>query len=113
MKPVIRIGTLFAMAACFCLAETWTGKLVDASCMDQQSKQESNSQKKDVCPATASTTAFDILLSDGQLLRLDSTGNAKAAAAMKNVNADQPVQATVSGDLQGHVVTVETISVQP
>ena len=35
MKPAIRIGMLFSLAAGFCLADTWTGRLIDAACFDQ------------------------------------------------------------------------------
>jgi hypothetical protein len=108
LLPVTLLG-VFSMCA---LAANFSGKLVDASCYDQQKKVAG-------CDATSTTTAFAIEVS-GTVLKLDSAGNAKAADAIKN-RADrtdpskpQPkeVMAKVTGTEKGGTIAVEDIAVQ-
>jgi hypothetical protein len=94
------------------LAESWSGKLVDASCYDQQKKAAG-------CDATSKTTAFGIEAS-GMVYKLDRAGNTKAAAALKNradrADPSKPqateVMAKVDGTEKGGTITVESIDVQ-
>jgi hypothetical protein len=94
------------------LAEVYSGKLVDASCYDQQKKVES-------CDASEKTTNFALEVS-GTVYRLDRTGNAKAMAALKN-RADRAdpsqaqsttVMAKVDGTEKGGIIAVDNIDVQ-
>ena len=68
------------VAAGMAHAETWRGRLIDATCMDQQQSQQTPAQ---ACNPTATTTAFAINVS-GKVYRLDDAGNAKAAEALRN-----------------------------
>ena len=94
------------------LAETYSGKLLDASCYNQQKKVVS-------CDATSSTTAFALAVS-GTVYKLDSGGNSKASAALKDradrsdPNKPQPkaVMATVNGTEKGGIIAVESIDMQ-
>lgn len=94
------------------LAETWTGKLVDAACMQEQKNIKA-------CAPTSSTTAFLVVVS-GKAYRLDDAGNGKAAEALKNradrsapgAPATADISAKISGSLEGSTITVETIDVQ-
>jgi len=95
------------------MAEDWTGKLMDASCYDQ------NKTAKP-CDATASTTSF-ILDVNGKIYRLDSAGNAKAVDALRshadrssnpNKASSGAVNAKVSGAADGDTLKVETLEVQ-
>ncbi|HXK07928.1 MAG TPA: hypothetical protein VMS37_36380 [Verrucomicrobiae bacterium] len=76
MRRIITISALGAVCAALALAESWTGKLIDASCYDS---------KKEVttCDATSATTMFAIDVS-GKVYKLDDAGNAKAVAALKS-----------------------------
>ena len=94
------------------LAANYSGKLLDASCYDQQ-------KKADSCNATSSTTAFAIEVS-GTVYKLDSAGNTKASAAIKN-RADRSdpskpqsgeIIAKVDGAEKGGIISVESIEVQ-
>src|SRR5205823_2511882 len=94
MKTIAKLATVLCLGSLLCMAETWSGKLVDATCKDQ-SKQGAapstpatpNTEMSTTCAPTRSTTAYGVELSDGRVLKLDSTGNAKAAEAMKNSTA--------------------------
>ncbi|HEV3199182.1 MAG TPA: hypothetical protein VGZ73_14815 [Bryobacteraceae bacterium] len=115
-----RILTLCAFVAVFttlALAESWTGKLVDASCADQQ---KGDQQKMATCDATSSTTAF-ALVASGKIFKFDDAGNAKAAEALKSradraANPNAPpsttVTAKVTGTNEGDKLKVESIEVQ-
>ena len=94
------------------LAANYSGKLLDASCYDQQ-------KKADSCNATSSTTAFAIEVS-GTVYKLGSAGNTKASAAIKN-RADRSdpskpqsaeIVAKVDGAEKGGIISVESIEVQ-
>jgi len=99
------------------MAETWTGRLMDANCIDQQQK----GAGANACDPTSATTAFVIVVS-GQAYKLDDAGNAKAADALKtradrsaepNKPASTQVAARVTGTKDGeNTVKVDTIEVQ-
>jgi hypothetical protein len=112
-----RLLTLCAFVTVFtglALAENWTGRLVDASCYDQQ-------KSATTCDPTGSTTTFAIVAS-GKTYKLDDAGNTKAIEAMKsradrstNPNAPQSttVTAKVTGTKDGDsTLKVEAIEVQ-
>ncbi|HLY15949.1 MAG TPA: hypothetical protein VKR61_01935 [Bryobacteraceae bacterium] len=113
MLRVLTLSAVLAFASTIAFAETFTGRLLDASCAAQQ--------KGAACTPTASTTAFAIEAS-GKILKLDSDGNKKAAEALKGSNSsadrakdpsspDAQVMAKVDGTLKGDEITVETIEV--
>lgn len=109
---LVTIACGFVFAG-LCLAETFNGKLIDASCASQQ-------QSTATCAPTSSTTAFALEVS-GKLYKLDDTGNSKAAEALKSQanresNPDSAQQAAVTarvrGTLEGDILKVEAIQVR-
>ena len=72
---------LFSISSAVCLAGSWTGKLVDSTCAEQHKtyglSSASGQNTKDIraCTPKESTTSFAIQTPDGQILKLDSTGN--------------------------------------
>jgi hypothetical protein len=114
MRRILTASACVALFAGLALAETFTGKLIDASCAQQQ--QSANS-----CIPNASTTAYAIDVS-GKVYQLDADGNAKAAEALKSradrmgdpngtAKTDQ-VRARVKGTLEGGTLKVDSIEVQ-
>jgi hypothetical protein len=94
------------------MADTWSGKLLDASCYQEHKKSAS-------CAATSSTAAF-MLDVTGKVFKLDESGNAKAAEALKN-RADRSadpgkppkdVAAKITGTEKDGTITVASIEVQ-
>jgi hypothetical protein len=94
-------------------AGSWSGKLLDAGCYDQNKKAAE-------CSATTTTTVF-ALEATGKVFKLDDAGNSKAAAALKNradrsADPSKPqskeVTAQVKGEENGGVIAVESIEVQ-
>lgn len=109
------LGGVLALFSAVCFAETFTGKLIDASCADQQ-------QSVNGCVPTSSTTRFAIALPAGKTYRLNADGNAKASQALKSradrmadpsaPQVSQGVKARVTGTLEGDIIKVESLEVQ-
>lgn len=110
IASLVMLATVFSMLA---LAESWSGKLLDANCYDQE-------KKASACNATSATTAF-ALEATGKVFKLDAEGNSKASAALKN-RADRAadpakpeskeVMAQVTGTEKDGTITVDTIDVR-
>jgi hypothetical protein len=112
MRRTLTLVALSGVFSMFALAESYSGKLLDASCYDQQKKASS-------CDATSKTTAFALEVS-GAVYKLDRAGNSKASMAIKN-RADRAdpaaaqsteVMAKVNGSEKSGTITVEDIEVQ-
>ena len=107
MKRILTLGAVLALASSLSLAETWTGKLVDAACAARNQKGGPPAD----CAVSAATKSFAIETSDGKILKLDSTGNSKATEAMKG-DFKPNMQVTVNGQLDGQTVKVDSINIQ-
>jgi hypothetical protein len=96
---------VLALVASFARAETWTGKLVDATC---------KASSEASCPASAATHLFALELSDSRILILDARGNEKAADAIDAIKdaSKSGLRATVTGSLEGRKIKVETLELQ-
>jgi hypothetical protein len=66
------------------------------------------------CPATASTTAFGLVLGDGKFVKLDDQGNSKASEAIKTTTLKEgkAPKAKVKGTVEGDMVKVADIQVK-
>lgn len=82
MKTIFCVVALILGFSVGARAEDWTGNLIDSVCYGLP-------EKTVPCDATTATTAFalDVM---GKIFKLDATGNAKAAAAMKYRAAPPP-----------------------
>src|SRR3569623_1436504 len=112
MKITLSAIALLAALAMASYAADFTGQLMDATCAEQShsgtpgtpsaatpaspsassSTTSSTASSKASCNATTATTAF-ALEANGKMYKLDSTGNTKAAAAIKS-RADRSADPT-------------------
>lgn len=112
MRQVLCITALFAAVSAAAFAEDWTGKLLDATCLDQQQQ-----ERTVACDATKATTAFALDVA-GKIYKFDIPGNAKAVAAMKyrpdptDPNASREIKAKVTGTEAAGMILVETVGLQ-
>jgi hypothetical protein len=120
MRRLVTMAAITAVFSALALAETWTGRLVDSTCMNQQNQQQSQQQSATTCNPTSATTNFGIEV-QGKTYELDSAGNQKAQDALKNraereKNPSQtettPVHARVTGTMEGNTIKVDTLSVR-
>jgi hypothetical protein len=119
MRRILTLCASVAVFSALALAESYSGRLVDASCYDQQ-------KSATACDPTSSTTSFALVVS-GKPAKFDDAGNAKAIEAMKsradrsaNPNApagsasapSKQIAAKVTGTKDGDNLKVEAIEVQ-
>ena len=120
MQRILILFTLSAAFSALALAENFNGILLDDSCYTTQNQQLKDTQKAaDACAATSQTTTFALLVS-GKVYKLDTNGNTKAMAALKN-RADRTapgqtpakqLMAKVEGTQKGGTIAVESIDVE-
>ncbi len=111
MKRFMQIALILCATATLGLAETWTGKLIDANCKTQASTPANpETGAASSCTPTASTKDFAIQTADGKVYKLDKSGNSKAAAARKSDPTKTEI--TVSGSLQGEMVKVDSLDLR-
>jgi hypothetical protein len=111
MQKLLRIGAIAGISVAFAFAENYSGRLLDATCIDQG--------KSKICDPTSTSTHFALNV-EGKIYRLDDAGNAKTVEALKN-RADRQkdpglpvntVTAKVNGSKEGEVLRVDEIEVQ-
>ena len=119
MKTVTKLGIVLCMAGVASYAESWTGKLIDTSCLDRFSTAASSGKKAldldkldKQCAPTVGTTSFAVLDGD-KIYKLDATGNSKVMAdiyggAVK-ADHDKDVHVTVTGTKNGDTIMVDSV----
>ncbi|HUA59623.1 MAG TPA: hypothetical protein VML19_12770 [Verrucomicrobiae bacterium] len=117
MSRILSLCALLTAFVALASAETFTGRLVDANCYDQQTEQKNIG----ACVPTTSTSSF-ALFASGKLYKFDEEGNTKAAAAIKDradrsADPSKPPSATITVKVTGSMdqankLKVETIEVQ-
>ena len=119
MKTTSKLAIVFCLASVATYAETWTGKLIDSSCLERFSTAE-NSGKKALdldkldkqCAPTPATASFAVLDGD-KIYKLDAAGSSKVIAdiyggAIK-ADHDKDVHVTVKGKKSGDTIIVESV----
>jgi hypothetical protein len=118
MKALAALCLLGALAS----AESISGKLVDAACVDKSLSGEKKSEPAptvknktaEACAPTGATSVFGLRTANGKVYRLNADGNEKAVAAMQSgvlkndTGGDVPV--TIEGSIQGEAVRVSAIN---
>jgi hypothetical protein len=115
-----KVMVLFSITCTVCLAESWTGKLIDSACAEQGKNTSpstaSGQSNKDIntCTPKESTSSFAIRTPDGRTIKLDSTGNKLASDTFKaNSKASKgEMVITVTGTMTGDTVQVDSVNPQ-
>lgn len=116
MRRVLMLTAFFGLFAALGLAETYSGKLIDASCLSKPNPTVAT------CQPSSTTSTFALVDESQKVYKLDEKGNSKAADALKSradrstdpnaTSKPDAVTAKITGTLNGGIVTVETIEVQ-
>lgn len=109
---------------------TWNGTLVDASCHATHTENKESTStdlagkttttktetKTFECPATMTSTSFELLTPEGRYIRFDDPSNARIIEVVKNnkkwnkfLNEHAPLKVRVVGKKNGEVVVVQSI----
>ena len=119
MKTTTKLGLILCIAGVAGYAESWSGKLIDTSCLDRFSTAASSGKKAldldkldKQCAPTAATTSFAVLDGD-KIYKLDAKGNSKVLAdiyggAIK-ADHDKDVHVTVTGKKNGDTIMVDSV----
>lgn len=119
MRTMTKLGIVLCMAGVACYAESWTGKLIDASCLERFST-AANSGKKALdldkldkdCAPTPATATFAVLDGD-KIYKLDASGNSKVMATIYGgaikADHDKDVHVTVTGTKNGDTIMVDGV----
>ncbi len=115
MKMTPYVIALSVALSTVAFAADFSGKLIDAACNDQKQQTKASS-----CDANSATTSFALDV-NGKVYKLDTSGNSKASAALKD-RADRSADpaktltatysAKVSGTEKDGTIAVENITVQ-
>ncbi len=110
MKKLVVILTLFLLAQ-FAAAQTWENvTLMDAMC-STKAKANPDAHPRS-CALQCSKAGYGILTGDGNFLKFDSAGNAKALELLKASDKADHLRVKVSGELRGDQLAVQTLSLQ-
>ena len=118
----MRFFILLLLAATPGFANTWSGFLVDSKCY---AAQERNVNPKDsqphvdrdmglqiqYCFPRPKTKSFAVVQDDWSSLEFDSSGNTKAGELVQKTAKREFMRVVVSGQLNQHTITVDSISV--
>ena len=116
MKTIAKLGLAWAAFATMSYGDTWSGKLLDAACVERSKQDPDRNSTKTgnppTCVASPSTGALALETSDGKVYKLDAAGNSKAATALRGNPDNKSPQADVAGVMQGEMLIVDSISVR-
>jgi len=85
--------------------QTWPGVLVDWDCKSRDSEP--------VCPVSAATERFGLVIDGGRILELDAGGNQLAREALRASGAAGNVDVVVEGERSGKRLAVTELRVEP
>src|SRR5262245_31656441 len=106
---VLVLSVLSMIAVPAVAAETWSGvPLVDAQCAPKV--KDDPDAHTTMCALQCVKHGFGILTADGSFLLLDAAGNKQAEAALKATKKIDHLRATVTGDRQGDMIKVASLS---
>jgi hypothetical protein len=117
----MRLLLLFSLTSAIGLAGTWSGRLVDTKCYENEERnvnptdtlifvdRDQNSKIR-YCSPKAKTKSFTIVEPSGQYFRLDSAGNAQAAGLLQRTGQRKELYVTVTGELSKDTIKVDSIA---
>jgi len=103
MKKILALSILFSAAA---FAESYSGTLVDTMCKGKDLATHTTK-----CAIGCAKGGYGLVTADGKFWKFDEKGNAKALAALKATKKESDLKATVSGSIDGEMLTVESVSI--
>jgi hypothetical protein len=117
----MRLVALFCLWSTLSFAASWSGALVDSKCFASEERNvnptdtlthvdRDQNQEIRYCSSRGKTKSFALVQQDGTSFQLDSTGNAKAAELVRKTVKKSLVAVTVTGEISGNTIHVDSIS---
>jgi hypothetical protein len=112
MKLALALAITFLAFPVFAAdAETWKGlPLMDGHCITKMAENPDAHPRS--CALQCAKGGYGVITADGKFLRFDEGGNEKALEALKKSDKKDHLRATVTGTLDGDVITVSSISIE-
>jgi hypothetical protein len=120
MRLVMRIGLISCLVPAMALAASWPGALVDYNCYAAAERnvnpldtlrhvdRDTNAEIR-YCAPKAKTKVFGVVQQDGATIKLDASGNAKAADLIRKAGKLRRVEVVVNGEMLKDTVQVDSI----
>ncbi len=90
--------------------ETWKSvPLMDGHCISKMADKPDEHPRS--CALQCAKGGYGVITADGKFLRFDDAGNEKALAALKASEKTDHLRATVTGTLNGDVISVSSLSI--
>ena len=108
MKYAVLSATLLLGLVKAGAAESFSGTVVDVMCRAK----DLASHTRD-CSLSCAKSGFGMVTAEGKFLKFDETGNARTLSMLKKATKEKDLKAKVTGTLDGDLLKVETIELQP
>ncbi|HUA60914.1 MAG TPA: hypothetical protein VML19_19280 [Verrucomicrobiae bacterium] len=93
----------------FAATQTWTDvPLVDQKCSAKLNASTVDTHTK-TCALACEASGYGIMTADGTFLKFDKAGSQKALDALKASKKADHLRATVTGDVEGNTIKVQSI----
>ena len=110
MRRLFALSALLAATSLVAAAGEWQGYIIDSTCVVRLRDKVAGHRTK--CAIACFKSGYGLLTSEGNFVKFDETGNAKALEALRGTSKDQDLTAKVTGTLQGEVIKVDSITIQ-
>jgi hypothetical protein len=108
-----------ALASTVALAGTWSGSLVDFECYARDERNITKDQYVEhdgdfeirQCTPNVRTKSFAVVQQSGEMFKLDTSGNAKAAELVGASGKKSRLHVTITGEMSKDTVRVDSIAV--
>jgi len=117
-----RLAAFMFLSSALCFAGSWSGTLVDSKCFDAEERNvnptdtltfvdRDGNREIRYCSPSAKTKIFAIVPPVGPSLKLDSSGNAKAAELVRKAGRKSRLDIAVTGEMKQNTIQVDSISI--
>ncbi len=112
MKTLALVLLSLAALPLAAATQTWTNApLIDTKCSAKFKPNTADTHTRN-CALACESSGYGILTPDGAFLTFDKAGSEKALSELKASTKKDHLRATVTGELEGHTLKVQTIKLQ-
>lgn len=108
MRLVKSLCAIAALSIASFASDTVTGTLMDQMCAKSKDPVKHTRQ----CAISCAKNGYGLVTSDGKFLKFDEKGNEKALAALKASKKENDLKATVTGEVHGDMIHVDSVELQ-
>ena len=110
MRGILTVGGLFLISTLILSGAEFSGHLMDTMCAAKKLDQASSHTAQ--CMKDCAKSGFGLVTKDGNYLKFNESGNAKALKALKAGNREANLRVKVTGELRGSLIRVDSITMQ-